>query len=101
MRVVYLDGRETVLRMLPVDRLEFERQYKQVWLAEPRFEEHFLWMAWTASRREGLTSADFDVWVATVEDWFLSDTAEEESADDDAAGPSPDGMSTDLAASTG
>ena len=101
MRVVYLDGRESVVRVLPADRLAFEREYKQVWLSEPRFEEHFLWMAWTASRREGLTSADFDAWVATVEDWFLTDTPEEESADDDAVDPSAAATSTALAASTG
>lgn len=98
MRVVYLDGRETVVRMLPADRLAFERQFKQVWLSEPRFEEHFLWMAWQASKREGLTSADFDTWVGTVEDWFLGDTPDEESADADAVDPS---TTTAPAASTG
>ena len=100
MRAVYLDGRETVVRILPADRLAFERQFKQVWLSEPRFEEHFLWMVWTASRREGLTSADFDEWVGTVEDWFLTDTPEEESADSDAVDPSSVTIS-DPAPSTG
>lgn len=93
MRAVYLDGRESVVRILPADRLAFERQFKQVWLAEPRFEEHFLWMLWTASRRENLVSADFDEWVKTVDDWFLSDTSEEEASDDDGAvDPSTDSV---------
>jgi hypothetical protein len=95
MRVIYLDGRESVVRVLPADRLAFERQFKQVWMSEPRFEEHFLWMVWTASRREGLTSAEFDDWVATVEDWFLTDTPEEDSDEPDpsvavtSSGPGP------------
>ena len=102
MRVVYLDGRESVLRILPVDRLGFEREFKQVWMGgstDDIREEHFLWMAWTISKRDGLVSADFDTWVATVEDWFLDDAPKEESADTDAEDPTP--TSTDPAPSTG
>ena len=48
-------------------------------------------MAWQMSRREGLTSADFDEWVKTVDDWFLGDKPTEEGSDDDDA---PDPSST-------
>ena len=95
MRVIYLDGRESVVRVLPADRLAFERQFKQVWMSEPRFEEHYLWMAWSASTRECLTSAEFEAWVLTVEDWFLTDKPEEESDEPDpssaatSSGPEP------------
>lgn len=99
MRLVYLDGRESVVRILPVDRLAFERHFKQTWISEPIFEEHFLWMGWQVSKREGLTSADFDEWAATVADWFLNDSAAAEAeAEADAVDPT---TTSGLAASTG
>lgn len=101
MRMVYLDGRESVVRVLPADRLAFEREYKQVWLSEPRLEEHFLWMGWQASRREGLTSADFVDWVGTLEDWHLTDTPEDESADAEADAVDPSATTSAPAVSTG
>lgn len=66
-----LSGSEQTASILPIDRVMFEREFgKSVSsLAREEREEYFLWLSWHALKREGVTAASFDDWLATVADY--------------------------------
>lgn len=69
-RFTYTDGRTAVAKILPVDRIMFERHFSTSLVsaaAHDQREEHFLWLGWHALNRMGQADSDFDRWLVSVE----------------------------------
>jgi hypothetical protein len=68
----YADGTVANVRVLPIDRIMFERNFGRsvhaTFTGEP-LEEHLFWLGWHALKREGKAADDFDVWLSTVADY--------------------------------
>lgn len=65
----YTDGRSTTARILPIDRIMFERHFHTSLMSaasHDQREEHFLWLGWHALNRVGQADGDFDRWLAMV-----------------------------------
>lgn len=67
--VKYGDGREQAVMVSAPDLIAFERQYDKPTSAVGSTGrlEYLYWVAWHASKRTGLVSADFDEWLTTVD----------------------------------
>lgn len=68
----YVDGTVVEVRVLPIDRIMFERKFGRsvhaTFTGEP-MEEHLFWLGWHALNRAGKAGEDFDAWLAQVEDY--------------------------------
>lgn len=68
----YADGTVVETRVLPIDRIMFERKFGRsvaaTFTGEP-LEEHLFWLGWHALKRSGKAGDDFDSWLASVEDF--------------------------------
>jgi hypothetical protein len=64
-------GVKTDAKLLPIDRVMFERHFgKSVGaVAKEEREEFLLWLAWHALKRQGTTTAEFDAWLVSVADY--------------------------------
>lgn len=81
----YMDGQKVDARILPIDRIMFERKFHLsaiIALTVERKEEHFLWLGWHALNRQGQAGTDFDAWLASVTDY---DAAQDPEVPTDAA----------------
>lgn len=65
------DGQSHAAAILPIDRVMFERQFGRGVgaIAKEEREEYLLWVSWHALKRQGVTAADFDAWLATIADY--------------------------------
>ena len=66
--ITYADGSTDSVRVLPADRVAFERQFSIAVFSAER-EEHVLWLYWHALKRNGRASADFDAWLSSVTEY--------------------------------
>lgn len=72
LRFIYADGSSQDVRVLPVDRIMFERKFSRSVISsfsDDMHEEHLLWLGWHALNRQGKASGDFDAWLAQVSDY--------------------------------
>jgi hypothetical protein len=68
----YADGTVVDVRVLPIDRIMFERKYGVSVISSftgDMHEEHLMWLGWHALKRGGRTTDEFDTWLAAVEDY--------------------------------
>lgn len=66
-KVITSSGPQDVT-VLPIDIISWERAYKQkAGSSSNTGLEDTLFMAWSAAKRQNLTSLDFDGWLETVE----------------------------------
>jgi len=72
LKFVYGDGTVAEARILPIDRIMFERKFGSSVItsfgADMR-EEHLIWLGWHALRRQGQASDDFDAWLEQLADY--------------------------------
>lgn len=72
LRFIYADGTTQDARVLPIDRIMFERKFGRSVITSftgDMHEEHLLWLGWHALNRQGKAADDFDVWLAQVNDY--------------------------------
>lgn len=78
--VANADGSEAKVTAKASDLIAFERNFDQsmtVFGDDKKVRvEWLLWLAWRASTREGLTKAEFDTWVDTIEGITVGDSGE-------------------------
>ena len=75
----YTDGRTATARILPVDRIMFERHFHRSLghaAATDQREEHYLWLCWHSLNRMSQADGDFDKWLAMVESYETGDDPE-------------------------
>ena len=75
----FADGRTVAARVLPIDRIMFERKFSISVMSAATVdqrEEYFLWLGWHALHRQGQASEDFDAWLNTVTDYEAGSEAE-------------------------
>ena len=68
----YSDGTVVEVRVLPIDRIMFERKFGTSVIRSftgDMHEEHLMWLGWHALKRTGRAGDDFDVWLASIEDY--------------------------------
>lgn len=72
LRFNYADGTAADVRILPIDRIMFERKFGCSVISSftgEMHEEHLVWLGWHSLKRQGRASDDFDTWLAQVEDY--------------------------------
>lgn len=72
LRFSFADGSSQDVRILPIDRIMFERKFGASVITSftgEMHEEHLIWLGWHALKRQGRAGEDFDVWLAQVEDY--------------------------------
>ena len=70
----YADGTVAEARILPIDRIMFERKFgtsvAQSFTGQMH-EEHLIWLGWHALKRAGKASDEFDAWLGELEDYAV------------------------------
>lgn len=68
----YADGRTATARILPIDRIMFERKFQTsvvTAVSVDQREEYLFWLGWHALHRQGQADSNFDQWLAMVSDY--------------------------------
>lgn len=66
LRITFTDGTLKELNVNAPDIIAFERKF-EISLEKLDSYEHLCFLAWRVANRTGLTAADFDTWLNTVE----------------------------------
>lgn len=72
LQFTFADGTSQEVRILPIDRIMFERKFGRSVITSftgDMHEEHLIWLGWHALKRQGKAGDDFDVWLAQVADY--------------------------------
>lgn len=72
LRFIYSDGNSQDVRILPVDRIMFERHFGRSVVTSftgDMHEEHLIWLGWHALKRQGKAGDDFDVWLENLTEY--------------------------------
>jgi len=72
LRFNFSDGSTQDVRILPIDRIMFERKFGRSVITSftgEAHEEHLIWLGWHSLKRQGRAGEDFDLWLEQLTDY--------------------------------
>jgi len=72
LRFNFSDGSTQDVRILPIDRIMFERKFGRSVITSftgEAHEEHLIWLVWHSLKRQGRAGEDFDLWLEQLTDY--------------------------------